>query len=518
MRSPYRFFVACVLGATLLAAAESRAEKVFPVNDNNTGVFDQPSVAMNGAVANVAFIGDTTGAGFKVYYAAVNGAADFSNLLLSRDSTVIPIPPTTVDNAAAGNDTYADARHPKIALRSASEAVILFQAKPASADNAYRLYIARLTLAGTTVVQKSVKQVQNLGPGTIEDVSWALIAADGTARAVYSTRSAITASDEPFELFFARIGLDNAIASPPIAVATALSFPSSLGLRPVPNLKIDDLNREHIAWAAGDAPGSAAGPVYYAMIKETNGVDNMVIAPTKIMSRYSAGYSFPSLLVVNHSAITVFAADEARGDLSYVMVNPDATWQNGRPGLDNVPNNALFLLAPPGEAILPPEFRIFRPETLFEPSSGRIFMTGYGAGDQRGGTFLAFKLNPAAASADLVSLPVQFALAEPPASIDNDYTLAPFGFPGGKIVVFWSGLLASGNQNVDVTTIPTVAAFISTSESGCAIVATPSRGAAGRIPGTLLLFLPAAALGARRLAVNRGRRRARGDAGRTIGR
>ncbi len=516
MNSRYRLFVACVLGATLLAPAAARAEKVFPVNDNNTGVFDQPSVAMNGAVANVAFIGSTPGPGYRVYYAAVNGGVDFSNLVLPRDSTVIPIPPTTVDNDVFPNDAYADARHPKIALRSASEVVILFQAKPALTDNVYRLYVARLTLAGTTVVQKSVKQVQNLGAGTLEDVSWALIAADGTARAVYSSRSAITASDEPFELFFARIGLDNAIASPPIAMTA--SYPSSIGLRPVPNLKIDDLNREHIAWAAGDTSGSAAGPVYYAMLKETNGVDNMVIAPTKIMSRYSAGYSFPSVLVVNHSLITVFAADEAHGDLSYVMVNPDAAWQNGLPGLDNVPNNGLFLLLPPGEAILPPEFRIFRPETIFEPSSGRIFMTGYGAGDQRGATFLAFKLNPAAASADLVSVPAQFALAEPPASIDNDYTLAPFGFPGGKVVVFWSGLLAGGNQNIDVTTIPTVAAFISTSESGCTIVATPSRGAAGRIPGALLLFLPAAALGARRLVVNRGRRRPCGDAGRTIGR
>ncbi|MCL5966611.1 MAG: hypothetical protein M1550_05330, partial [Deltaproteobacteria bacterium] len=39
------------------------AEKTFPVNDNNTGLFDQPSAAQYGAVTHVAFIGDNTGTG-----------------------------------------------------------------------------------------------------------------------------------------------------------------------------------------------------------------------------------------------------------------------------------------------------------------------------------------------------------------------------------------------------------------------------------------------------------------------
>src|SRR5512143_1722105 len=80
MKSPYRIFLASLLGATLFAAAAAHAEKVFPVNDNNTGLFDQPSVAMNGSVAHVAFIGDNTGTGYRVYYAAVNGGADFTNV------------------------------------------------------------------------------------------------------------------------------------------------------------------------------------------------------------------------------------------------------------------------------------------------------------------------------------------------------------------------------------------------------------------------------------------------------
>ncbi len=521
MKSPHRIFLASLMGATLFAAA-AHAEKVFPVNDNNTGLFDQPSVAMNGSVAHVAFIGDNTGTGYRVYHAAVNGAADFTNVLLQRDNTVILAPAATVDNTDIGNDLYADARHPKIALRSATELVILFQAKPTStSDTAYRLYIARLTLAGNAVVGKSVKQVQGLAAGNIEDVSWALVPADNTARIVYSNRAAI-APTEPFALSFARVGLDNAAAAPPVAITSA--YPSSQGYRPVPNMKLDDLNRAHIAWAANDASGSNPGPVYYAMIDQTNGVDNMLIAPTAIMTRYFMRYSFPSVLVFGRSLITVIAADEIRGDMGYVQVNPDEARKNGLPAWDNLSSNNRFLPVPPGEVILPAEFRLFRPEAFYEPSSGRTFVTGYGTA---GCAFLAMKINAPAASADLVTAATPFAFEELPSGIDNDYTQAAFGFPGSKVLVFWSGQVpGSGNRNLDVTTVATVAAWVSSSESGCAMVPDPARGAAGSIPGTLLLFLPAAVLAARRLIVKRGRRPAprgtmpgaRRPAGGTIGR
>jgi len=527
MKSPYRIFLASVLGATLFAAA-ANAEMTFPVNDNNTGLFDQPSVAMSGSTAHVAFIGGAGPAGpFRVYYAAVNGGADFSNVLLQRDSTVILTSPTTVDNTEIGNDPYADARHPKIALRSPTEAVILFQAKPTStSDTAYRLYIARLTLAGNAVVEKSVKQVQGLEAGTIEDVSWALLATDNTARAVYSSRPSI-APIEPFHLSFARIGLDNAQVASPVAITS--SYPSSQGFRPIPSLKLDDLNRAHIAWAATDASGTAPGPVFYAMIKETNGVDNMVSAPSQIMTgRGVARYSFPNLLVFGRSSITVIAADEVHGDLGFVQINPDAARQNGLPAWDNLSSNNTFLLVPPGEAILPAEFRLFRPEAFYEAASGRIFMTGYGsagATNTAGATFLALKLN--GSSADLVTAATPFAMQEIPSGLDNDYTQAAFGFPGGKVVVFWSGTVpGSSNRNLDVTTVPTAAAWVTTNESGCSMVPDPERGADGRIPGALLLFVPAAVLAARRIVVRRGRRPAtrgtmpgaRRPAGGTIGR
>ncbi len=507
MKSPYRIFLASVLGATLFAAA-ANAEKTFPVNDNNTGLFDQPSVAMGGATAHVAFIGDKTGTGYKVYYAAVNGAADFTNVLLQRDNTVILTPPTTVDNTDFGNDLYADARHPKIAIRSSTEAVILFQAKPTStSDTAYQLYIARLTLAGNAVVGMSVKQVQGLAGGTVEDVSWALITTDNSARVVYSTRSAIAAA-ENFQLAFARVGLDNAEAAAPVVIASPSSYPLSQGARPIPSLKLDDLNRAHIAWAAEGASGSSSGPIYYAMIDQTNGVDNMLIAPTDVMTGYTAGYAFPSVLVFSRSLITVIASDEALGELSYVQINPDAAKKNGLPAWDNLANRDTFKLKPPGEPILPSSYRLFHPEAFYEASSGRIFMTGYrGRPDgtsKAGVTFFAFKLNTAAASADPVTLPDPFALVDRPTGIDNDYAQAAFGFPGGKVLVFWSDNVAgTANRNLNVTTVSTVASWISSNESGCAMVPDPARGAAGRIPGALVLLLPAAVLAGRRLLVKR---------------
>ncbi len=525
MKSPFRPVLACVLGATLFVAAAARAEKVFTVNENNTGLFDQPSATASGGAVHVSFIGDTTGGGYKVYYAAISGGADFQNVLLQRDNTVILTPAATVDNTDAGNDPYVDARHPKIAVRSASEVVILFQAKPAStADTAYRLYMARLMLSGNTVVQRSVRQVQGLSSGTIEDVSWALLAADGTARIAYATRSAIDAA-EPFQIVFARVGIDNATAAAPIAVTA--SFPSSLGFRPLPSLKLDEVNREHIAWVASGAPGATSGPVYYAMIDQTGGIDNMLIAPTAIMTLYETGYTFPSVMVINQNLLTVLAGDEVTGALSYVQLNPNAANNNGQPGLDNIANNNLFLLVPPGEPILPETFRVFRPEALYEPGSERIFVTGYPTLDNvTGGKFIAFTVNAPISSADLAWAPSSFAKVEIPfTGLPGDYTQLAFGFPGGKIMAFWPSALAGGNRNLEVTTVPTVAAWISSNESGCAVVADPSRGAAGRVPGTLLLFLPAALLAARRILATRAQRPAcapatgaRGSAGRTIGR
>src|SRR4030065_236986 len=87
---------------------------------------------------------------------------------------------------AGGGDVSADARHPRIALRSSTEVVIFFQAKPSGpADTAYLLYRALLTLDNNVVVSQSVLPVEGVSPGNIEHVSFGLVAADNTPRPAY---------------------------------------------------------------------------------------------------------------------------------------------------------------------------------------------------------------------------------------------------------------------------------------------------------------------------------------------
>ena len=497
-----RYGIFAVLLAAVLAAAPAGAETTIPVNDNNTGVFDQPSVAMYGNTAHVAFIGDNIASGtYRVYYAAVNGAADFSNLSLPRDNTVILTFPTAVDNTDAGNDLYYDARHPRIALRSSTEAVILFQAKPTVSDTGYRPYLARLTLSGNSVVARSVRLVTGfpaglLSTGTVEDISFGLLTADNTARMAFGNKTSISAA-EPFRVYFARVGLDNAlVVGTPVPLSSDAPPLGSNGYRPLPSLKIDALNRAHVAWAANDSSLNPNG-IYYALVKETGGVDNAVIAATMILSR-SLAWGHPNLLVLNYSSIVILAADESypgfAGSLGLVRINPDADNQDGSPV--SVGFNSSFLLTPPGEAILPANFNLYRPEA-FITANGRIHITGYGNHGTRA-TYYAFQLTGTSPFAEMLTYPVPVGSGsfEFPEEIAGDYTRASFGFLNGKVVIFWSGELSlGGNRNLDVTALPAVTEPIPVDESGCS--AAPGHGT-GHSAGGILLLIPAALFGLRR--------------------
>ena len=185
---------ACLTLLAIMVAATAGAEKTVAVNDPAIpGVFDQPSAVAAGDLVHVAYIGAANTAGpFLLFYAAIDGGSNFTDLSLSRTTAGFLItPPTAIDNTAPGNDAYVDARHPRIAIRSSTEAVILFQAKTAaSPDPAYALYMARLTLQGGAVVNQSVRIVTGLG-GFTEDVSFALSPSDGTARVAYAGRPGI---------------------------------------------------------------------------------------------------------------------------------------------------------------------------------------------------------------------------------------------------------------------------------------------------------------------------------------
>ncbi|HZD54921.1 MAG TPA: hypothetical protein VE080_01580 [Candidatus Aquicultoraceae bacterium] len=492
------------IAAFLLTAAlagTAAAEKTLPVNDPSApGVFDQPSAAVSGSTVHVACIGAASAAGpFRVYYAAIGGGTNFSDLTLTRARAGFLLTPlTALDNAAAGNNAYVDARHPQIAMLSSREAVILFQAKPAaSPDPSWVLYLARLSLDNNAVVRQTVRMVTGIG-GFQEDPSFALVATDNTARAAYAGRPA-TAGE--FQVYYARISLASAAVTGFPGTAILLSSAAgSAGSRPLPSLKLDPQRRAHVAWAANDNTLSPNG-IYYAMVKEANGAETAAIAATEILGR-SRKWGFPNLLVSSASSILIFAADESlpgtAGNVGMVNLNPSAAAQDGNPV--QISLDTRFLLTPPGEAILPDGFNVFRPAAFLD-ALGQVHMTGYGSGGTRS-TYYAFKPSKTYPYASFAKTPSPVGLdsTEFPVSLDGDHTRAAFGFlSGGKAVVFWSGdNTVTGNRNLDVTGIPTASA-IPVDESGCAVAAHPAKRPKSAADA-LLPLLPLAFLGIRRIA------------------
>jgi hypothetical protein len=491
----------CAVVLVAAMAATAAAEKTVAVNDPAVpGVFDQPSAVASGSVVHVAYIGaDNTAGPFRVYYAAINGDSDFTNLSLSRTTAgFLVTPPTVVDNTAPGNDAYVDARHPRIAIQSDTEVVIFFQAKTAaSPDPAYVLYLARLTLESGVVVQQSVRMVTGVS-GFTEDVSFVLFTSDDTARVAYAGRPGISGD---FNVYYARISLDTAaVTGTPGTPLLLSSATGTTGTRPLPSLGLDSSTRSHISWAANDNSSSPNG-IYYALVKETDGADTVAIAATELLGR-SRKWGFPSTLVSSTSSVIILASDESvpgtAGNIGLVNINPDADDQDGSPV--QVTTDTDFLLNPPGEAILTESFSLYRPETFLD-SLERIKITGYGNNGTRS-TYYDFALTSIFPFAQFVNNPTTVGLdsSEFPASLTGDYTRAAFGFlTGGKVVIFWSGEVAgTGNRNLDVTGLPTASA-IETDESGCGVVAKSRAGGAGRNADGLFLVLPVAFLWMRRV-------------------
>jgi len=490
----------CLTMLAIAMASTAAAEKTVAVNDPAIpGVFDQPSAVASGSVVHVAYIGaDNTAGPFRLYYAAINGGSDFTNLSLSRTTSgFLVTPPTPVDNTAPGNDAYVDARHPRIAIRSATEVVILFQAKAAaSPDPDYALYLARLTLESGAVVNQSVRIVTGLS-GFTEDVSFAVVTSDDTARVAYAGRSGISGD---FNVYYARVSLDTAaVSGSPGTPLLLSSVAGSSGFRPLPSLRLDSANRAHVAWAANSDSATANG-VYYALVKETDGVDTVAIAATEVLGR-SRKWGHPNLLVYTTTSLFIVAADESlpgiAGNIGLVKINPNADDQDGSPV--QVKTDTSFLLTPPGEAILSDGFNVFRPEAFLDGLS-QIHITGYGSNGTRS-TYYAFNLVNTFPYAQFVKTPAPVGLdsSEFPVSLTGDYTRAAFGFlTGGKVVIFWSGdVSGTGNRNLDVTALATASA-IPFSESGCTVASYPSGDKTIRTADALLLVLPLAALGIRR--------------------
>lgn len=497
-----RRFLTTISSIALIAAMASvaAAEKTVTVNDPSVpGVFDQPSVAVSGSICYVAYIGASTTAGpFQVYFAAIDGNANFRDLSLTRDTPgFLVTSPVVIDNTAPGNDAYADARHPQIGMLSSTEAVILFQAKPvASPDPTYVMYMARLTLSNNVVVQQTVRAVTGLS-GYNEDISFELATDDDTARVAYAGRSTLTGE---FNVYYAKISLDTAaVTGTPGTPLLLSSVPGSTGVRPRPSLGLDTSARIHISWAANDNTALPTG-IYYAFVKEANGVDTVAIAASLLIGR-SRKWGSPNTLVWSSDSVIILAADETfpgmAGNIGLVNINPQKDDQDGSPV--EVQTTTDFLRSPPGEAILPDSFSLYQPAAFLD-SIDQIQITGYGSNGTRS-TYFAFRIVNSDPFAQFVRnpLPVGLDSSQFPVSLEGDYTQAAFGFlSSGVIIVFWSGeVTGTGNRNLDVTGLPTASA-INSSQSGCRVAVNSRGGSAGRNADGFLLLLPVAVLWTRR--------------------
>ena len=480
-------------------------------------MFDQPSVAANGTVLHLAFVGDNAAgadsSNTRLYYAAVNGGADFTSKL-TNDNQVRITAPVAIDNG----DAYTDARHPQIALRSATVLAILFQAIPRG-DTDYKLFRALVTIDNNAVKAQQVKEVQNpvsgRMAGNLVDPSFAPVASDNSLRAAYTDNSTGVGN-----VYFARIGVDNAFL---VGSGILLSSqPSSQGIQPLPRLQLDGNNNSHIVWAANNTTGTPSPTgIYYAMVKTVppSVVDNLAIGATQVLS---GGYrwGFPNVFLTSSSNVWILAADEPSigstglaGSVGISEINPYAVTHDGNPvNVNNIGANTSFFLNPPGGSVLSSNFDAYRPEANLD-SLNRVHVAGYGF---RGGAplfqgtpgrYYVMTLGSTASGAgtssvfaSMVGSPVSVGTGDISFAVQllDDYTRPAFVHFSGKSVNFWSGPdnVVTDARNLYVTS--TFSPADPTKQSGCSMVDDPRDGETGRIPGAVALLLPAALLALRR--------------------
>ncbi|MBE0604725.1 MAG: hypothetical protein IH610_00375 [Deltaproteobacteria bacterium] len=522
-----------VIAMTLGLAASARAEGIFPVNDTGAGnwVFDQPSVVANGTVLHVAFVGDgTAGAdaspNTRLYYAAVNGGADFTNKVTTR-AQVLVTAPVAIDNGAA----YTDARHPQIAIRTSTELVILFQARPGPGAD-YKLFRALVTLSNNAVTFQRVDKIVNASGNdflttALTDPSFALVTVDDTLRVAFSSYPSLVGA--PYsDVYYARVGLDDArVVYDPILLTKP--YPPSItasspGVSPLPRLRLDGYNNSHIIWAANNSAGTPSPTgIYYAMVKTVppSVVDDLAIGATQVLSG-SSRWGFPNVFLTSTSNIWILAADEPpigstgmAGSVGISEISPYAVTHDGNPvNVNNLGSNTSFFLNPPGGSVLSSNFDAYHPEVVLD-SQGRVHVAGYGF---RGtpplyqgtpGRYYVMSLGSTVTGsgtssifASMVTSPVSVGIGDVAfaTQLPDDYTRPAFMHFNGKSVFFWSGpdSVVAGARNLYVTS--TFSPTDPTSQSGCSVVHDPRRGEAGRIPGAVALLLPAIFLALRRAA------------------
>jgi hypothetical protein len=512
-----------VIAAVVCLAASARAEGIFPVNDSGTGawVFDQPSVASNGTVVHVAFVGDSAAGAegasdTRLYYAAINGGADFNNKATTR-SQVLLAAPVAIQNG----DAYTDARHPQITLRSATELVILFQAIPAG-ETAYKLFRALVTIANNAVTAQSVAEIRDAAgariPGSLTDPSFAVVTTDNTLRVAFSSFPSPLVGNSTFsDVYFARVGWDSARVINSTVLLTTQA--NGTGVSPLPRLRLDSNKYSHVVWAANNTTGNPTG-IYYAMVHAVapSVVDILAIGATQVLTGGNR-WGFPNLILTSNRNVWILASDESpsggstglAGSMGISEINPYAVTHDGNPvNVNNVPSNNAFFLHPPGGSVLSADFDTYHPEVTLDTST-RMHVAGYGFRSDvppfQGTPGRYYVMSPGTTAtggtssifASMLGSPVSVGIGDIAFAMQlpGDYTRPAFIPFNEKSVHFWSGPdnVVAGARNLYVTGVPLTSP---SKQSGCSVVDNPRRGEPGRIPGAAVLLLPAALLALRR--------------------
>jgi hypothetical protein len=515
-----------VIAATLGLAAAAWAEGIFPVNDPGTGnwVFDQPSVVAYGSVLHVAFVGnnataDNASLNTRLYYAAVNAGADFTNLATTR-SQVLLTAAVAIDNAL-----FNSARHPQIALLSATELAILFQAIPSdNATSGFKLFRALITIANNAVTSQRVDEIRDAAgariPGSLTDPSFGIVISDNTLRVAFSSFPSLVAGSPYSDVYYARVGWDTSrVLNNPILLTNTAG---STGVSALPRLALDVNNYSHIVWAANNNDPTRTTPagIYYAMVQAVAPivVDNIAIGATQVLSGGNR-WGFPNILLTGPYNIWILAGDEPpsgwstglAGSVGISEINPYAVVHDGNPvNVNNVGANTLFFLNPPGGSVLSSGFDAYQPEVALD-SQNRMHIAGYGFrfadGHGTPGRYYVMSLGTTATGAGtasvfatMVSSPVSVGTGDIAfaTQIPGDYTRPAFVHYSGKAVHFWSGPdnAVTGARNLYVTSA--YSPPDPTKQSGCSMVDDSRDYDAGRIPGAAVLLLPAALLALRR--------------------
>jgi hypothetical protein len=492
-------------------------------------VFDQPSVVASGTLLHVAFVGDSANGAdsaslnTRLYYAAVNGGVNFADRLTTRDQ-VLAASPVAIDNG----DAYANARHPQIAMRTSTELVILFQAIPGG-ETDYKLYRALVTTANNAVISQSVAEIRDAAgariPGRLTDSSFAIVTSDNTLRVAYSSFPSPLVDNATFsDVYYARVGWNTARV---VNNAILLTTVSSIGVSPLPRLRLDGNNFSHVVWAANNSTGELFPTgIYYSMVQALSPglVDNLAIGATQVLSGGNR-WGFPSVLLTSSRNVWILASDRSqaggstglRESVGISQVDPYAVTHDGNPvSVNNIPGgtDSSFFLNPPGGSVLSADFDAYQPESALD-SQNRMHVAGYGfrsdAPPFQGtpGRYYVMSLGTTSTGsgtssvfASMVGSPVSVGTGDLAFAVQlpGDYTRPAFVHFSGKSVHLWSGPdnVVAGARNLYVTS--TFSPSEPTSQSGCSMAGDPRRGEAGRIPGAAVLLLPAVLLAVRRAA------------------